>query len=110
MSKHGALRDLAEWTLEWTKSYRHGTTLIERLPAQEVHLRTNVPEASAKDARTELAVFFAQAGAVGPRAGGCCSPYAPRALTEPGRQRPSGRDAASRTRCTDALAGRRGVG
>jgi arylsulfatase A-like enzyme len=52
----------AEWTLEWTKHYRHGTALIERPPAQEVRLRTNVPEARGMEARGELAEFFAQAG------------------------------------------------
>lgn len=52
----------AEWTLEWTKSYRHGTALIERPPANAVQLRPNVPEAMEADARGELAVFLAQAG------------------------------------------------
>jgi len=52
----------AEWTIEWTKSYHRGTALMERPPAEAVHLRANVPEKSEAEARGDLADFYARAG------------------------------------------------
>jgi arylsulfatase A-like enzyme len=52
----------AEWTIEWTRSYHRGTALMERPPAEAVHLRANVPEKSQAEARGELADFYARAG------------------------------------------------
>jgi arylsulfatase A-like enzyme len=52
----------AEWTIEWTKSYHRGTGLMERPPAESVHLRANVPEKSEAEARNNLADFYARAG------------------------------------------------
>jgi arylsulfatase A-like enzyme len=52
----------AEWTIEWSKPYRHAASLIERPPLESVRLRPNVPEMSEAAARAALAEFYAQAG------------------------------------------------